>query len=152
MGCDIHGVIEVWERGAWSVRPWPKRPTRPDGSWDWSAAHWDDRDYRFFSSMFGVRGTGGTGYYGKRGLPGAMSSEARALAYETVPEGSDLGLRVFGDIHETWIGDHSFTWVTLEELRSVVCESEGRRKLWVSILEGLGPDPSKIRVIVGFDN
>lgn len=101
MGCDIHVVAEVRKNGVWELSP----VKIPDG-----------RNYCTFGILANVRN--GHGFAGfdtgdalpyislPRGLPEDMSrelSEKLAHAYDNEDD-------------FFWLGDHSFSWVTLREM------------------------------------
>ncbi len=85
MGCDIHIVTQVRRDGRWVTEP---------------ASVPDDRDYRSFAVMAGVRNYG-------TNPPIVPISEPRGLPPDFVEEEGD----------DT--GDHSKSWLTLAELLSV---------------------------------
>jgi hypothetical protein len=98
MGTDIHIVAEVFRDGAWHLAD----VDVPDG-----------RNYWAFAVLAGVRN--GYGFAGAdRGDPLIPISEPRGL-----PEDLSLELRAPPEdeaVDIPWLGDHSFSWVTLEEL------------------------------------
>ncbi len=117
MGCDIHTCAQRRDE---------------DGNWvevrggfvhdDWSsgATPWDGRHYGLFGWLAGVRNYSGvTPYSEPRGLPDDFDAEEHE-AY-----GEKLHRQHLADTGEhDWnlsrsVGDHSFTWFTVDELLAV---------------------------------
>jgi len=109
MGTDIHIVAEVFKDGRWHLAD-----IQPS----------DDRNYRAFAILADVRN--GYGFAGfdtgdpvtpisePRGLPENMSPELRAKLERG---NDDESIDENGDEEEwCWLGEHSFSWVTLKEL------------------------------------
>jgi len=121
MGCDIHIVIQaqdpngVWQEIVYQDTPWQKDkatipgiPVAPDG--------FDGRNYDLFGILANVRN--GSGFAGietgsgwpsiapDRGWPDEFDAEQVALT----PEYPEDGPR--------FMGEHSFTWVSLDELKA----------------------------------
>ena len=98
MGTDIHIVAEVFRDGRWHLAD----VDVPDG-----------RNYWAFAVLADVRN--GYGFAGSdTGEPLKPISEPRGL-----PDDLSLELRAPPENEEVdtpWLGDHSFSWVTLEEL------------------------------------
>lgn len=148
MGCDIHIYVE--------------RVARYVGTDDEQSAiclmHedvcYDDRNYRLFSWLAGVR------QYAEPGESDYIEplSQPRGLP-------ADLSPGVKRSI-DNWGADlHSKTWFTLKELLEVpvVPEYAQRFFIWLSTLHGEGAEaaqhgsmghykPETIRLIIGFDN
>lgn len=101
MGCDIHPYVEVRRNGVWE-RSGVKVP--------------NDRDYFAFGKLANVRN--GTGFAGcDMGDPVRPIAEPRGLPTDTtIKDNSDVG---FEDPAYVWLGDHSHSWVTLEELLAI---------------------------------
>lgn len=102
MGCDIHMVIQV----------------KKDNTWKTISRGYDDRNYNAFAILADVRNG-----YGFAGTPTGSGfkpiSEPRGL-----PDGFELNGMFgesyeFGDGEDQWMGDHSYTYVTLGELLNV---------------------------------
>lgn len=90
MGADIHGVLQ--ERYG-------------SGRWYTVEEIEDDRNYALFSALAGVRNYGSiTPIAGPRGLPEDFE----------VVEGDSVKMDYKG--YTVWLGDHSFSWLTIEEL------------------------------------
>lgn len=127
MGCDIHLFVETREPGG----PW--RLTRvertcPDCKGTrltLQPCHWcrrspgkvagfDDRSYDTFAILAGVRNDHGFVPIAKpRGLPNDMSPELRGIASD---EDGDRWDDLKAEHGAGSLGDHSFSWLTLEEL------------------------------------
>lgn len=123
MGCDIHIVIQVQDSGgAWREQPWQEAP------YEWEKDQpavpdvpiapniFRQRNYDLFGLLADVRN--GHGFAGiqtgegwpsiapNRGLPDGLAVDA-VLPNPKYPEDGPRSL-----------GDHSFTWVTLDELQA----------------------------------
>lgn len=121
MGCDIHIVIQrqdetgAWQNVQWQAAPWNENqkllsgvPVAPDV--------FDSRNYDLFGILADVRN--GRGFAGiqmgegwpsiapERGLPEGFSENAIAPDPQYPEEGPK------------YLGDHSFTWVSLDELKA----------------------------------
>lgn len=106
MGTDIHGVVQRRFKG---------NEVYPGGSWETVAEIEDERNYRVFAILAGVRnGVGFAGIYTHepvkpiqehRGLPDdfKVEDEYHSWGYET-------------ERRRLWMGDHSHGWVALEEV------------------------------------
>jgi len=169
MGCDIHIRIERFDEGKWvrvpyAVQPWHTREADEDVRdttflrEDW-AIHdvyisagavsmpdvFDARNYRWFNLLAGVRGDGLDPIAAERGLPDGTAYEDNAH--------EDNG----------WLGDHSFTWVSLEELEAYpwdnfFCKSLSAREMssdWpgqvLPILRAISHG-KPLRLVIGFDS
>lgn len=98
MGCDIHIYAEVKSNGKWerSLVPIP-----------------DDRNYRSFAKLANVRN-----YSTNPEI--VPLSEPRGLPDDCATFDDDLECE---NPEHVWLGDHSFSWLTLAELRSIdLCE------------------------------
>ena len=114
MGCDIHGV---WQ-------------AKVDGQWKDVASTWDqDRHYLLFSWLADVRN--GFGFAGiKTYDPVKPIADPRGLPADFVVDGEDhptvleaidprrVKYREAGEPVQTWMGDHSHSWLTGEEILS----------------------------------
>jgi len=100
VGTDIHAVAEVFRNDAWHLS---------------DAVIPDDRNYVSFAILADVRNGYGFGGFDSgdrvkpisepRGLPEDLSAELRA--------------RLEGDSpYSIWLGEHSFSWLTLAELQA----------------------------------
>lgn len=91
MGCDIHGRVQY---------------RYEDGEWFDDGPIPDCRSYRLFAALAGVRNG-----YGFAGMPTHEPikpiSEPRGLP-DDIPNHDD----------QIWFGDHSFSWLTLDEIRT----------------------------------
>ena len=102
MGTDIHIAVEIFRDGGWHLS---------------DAEVTEDRNYRAFAVLADVRNGYGFGGFSTgealmpidepRGLPDDLSPELRRAA----PESSSDDYS-----NHVWLGDHSFSWVTLKEL------------------------------------
>lgn len=129
MGCDIHLIVEVKRGdGAWHrVDPpeedrdeWLGKQVHQNPTDRWYNVHWrkvwfDDRNYNAFAILADVRngygfagvktGDGFEPISGPRGWPHDLSEEGKKWVDDGGSDNDDL-----------WPGDHSFSWVTLQEL------------------------------------
>ena len=137
MGTDIHLRVErrnpvtnQWENIPDAFPSWPY-PKDDEGNIIWPDDSPDDRNYNIFAFLAGVRnGYGFAGVYRheplkpqfpKRGLPDdidktRLNCEAKGIIYNG-PDTDDY------DSYD-WLGDHSFTWATITELRACPWEAE----------------------------
>jgi len=112
MGCDIHGMFQAKKDGKWRDIP---------STWD------QDRHYFLFSWLAGVRN--GHGFAGvPTYTPITPISEPRGLPedFELVDEDHPvvdpavLGLRAKwlepGETPSLWMGDHSHSWLSADEI------------------------------------
>ena len=95
MGCDIHNYAEVKKNGTWTRSLVKLR---------------DDRDYRSFALFAGVRNYEGPAFIQPisepRGLPpDCVTADTAGLEYE--------------DPGYVWLGDHSYSWLSLAELEGI---------------------------------
>lgn len=112
-----------------------------------------DRDYALWGWMFGVRKADGVGVFPLRGLPEGMTADSREREFaERGPSGSGPG-------GSGWLGDHSFTYATLEELRALPWGTapDGDLRTWLfgpelefAAIEAGGL--TRVRLLFGFDN
>lgn len=129
MGCDIHMAVEVRRGGVWE-RALPPVESRDPQMVEWAAGddagtyyakqaetvwYWR-RSYNLFAVLANVRN--GYGFAGTptgnevipisepRGLPDDMSAGVRRLLEDTPDHDED----------DIWLGDHSHSWLTLDEV------------------------------------
>lgn len=93
---------------------WSVFQARKDGAWvNVESMYADDRHYYLFSHLAGVRN--GTGFAGiKTGDPVTPISEPRGIPVDVVV---DEDMRLNGD-EDMWLGDHSHSWLTADEILS----------------------------------
>lgn len=104
MGADIHMIVQVKE----------------DSKWKSLSKGYDDRNYNAFAILANVRnGYGFAGCVTSTGFD--FISEARGLPDDFNIENEDHHSDVKSDYSDGgfWMGDHSFSWVTLQELIDV---------------------------------
>lgn len=147
MGCDIHLAVEVRKNGRWSRRlPLPEAQnewlvkqaerTLSDRYANLARVTWyDTRCYDAFAILANVRN--GFGFAGiptgegfipiahPKGMPLDVSKEVYALYDQS-------GLY---DGYDIWLGDHSHSWLTLEELDSYDWTQTTRKRGIVSLKE-----------------
>lgn len=129
MGCDIHLYFEKKVRGKWVPFTDIPESEYPDG-----------RSYDVFALLAGVRGYYPKNYFGGRGLP------------------EDTSLVGAGtDDCSPWIGDHSFTYATIFELKKVKWEKymeyEPHFARFIKQYFPLDTANDKnIRILMGFDS
>lgn len=142
MGTDIHMAVEVKKNGRWERRlpvgderdPYlveQAKKAQASRTDDWGKSYYprraqvtwfDHRNYDAFAILANVRN--GHGFAGiptgggfvpisdPRGLPDDLSPEVRKLDYMSRPEDDDT----HEDEHDVNLGDHSQSWLSLEEL------------------------------------
>lgn len=159
MGCDIHLMAEVRHRYVdaskkpeekrefWSwVAPAPEDRREPFNSNRhdahahlWHVAEWySGRSYALFGILAGVR-SDEEPIVEPRGLPEDMSHEVKHASEEC-------------DFF--WLGDHSFSWLTLAELlehRQRIAKVSPEFDKVITALQKVGP-PEDVRIVFGFDN
>jgi hypothetical protein len=118
MGTDIHPLVQVRVDDRWVNHEWPDGSTRY--RWDLTEESplasrafmgLNARNYSLFAILAGVRN--GFGFAGTRwGEPVEPIAPERGL-----PEDYSH-VDVYGDDDEleNWLGDHSYTWMTLKEV------------------------------------
>lgn len=149
MGCDIHPVVQVRKGSTWvDAEGWDDRyghknygpRESPDGEWDVLSR----RNYAVFSVLAGVRNRGDV----------VPISDPRGL-----PEGFEIN-EDYSRANGFWMGDHSYSWVTLRELLEYPWEELPKderehcglfRKAILPWMETLGA-PDDVRVVFGFDS
>jgi hypothetical protein len=100
MGCDIHPYAEVRRDGKWQRAP-IQVP--------------DDRNYWTFAVLADVRnGFGFAGCY--TGEPVTPIAQPRGLPEDTSVSDNDAK---YDSPEYVWLGDHSHSWLTLQELLAV---------------------------------
>lgn len=125
MGCDIHIQIEKRVNGKWERVPWvdefkrnyPETYGHLDGALDMPAL-FDNRNYDLFGVLADVR----NGTWGEEHPPIAS------------PRGwpDDMAAPQICDGEPEWLGDHSFSWVTLRELQEYPWDEPVKKRGWVS--------------------
>ncbi len=95
MGCDIHAVFQA----------------KRDGKWESVESTWEqDRHYFLFSWLADVRNG-----YGFAGVP--TYDPIKPIAERRgVPADFDKDAYEAGDEDAPWLGDHSFSWLTADEI------------------------------------
>lgn len=105
MGCDIHMIVEV--------RKSAKEPWRPV-----SRPGYGDRNYDLFAILANVRNRHGFEPIAEpRGLPDDISHEDNWAMDE--------------DGERVWLGDHSYTWLTLAEILGFDWDKKITIRAWV---------------------
>lgn len=138
MGCDIHGRVQIKR---WSEQSdWTDLMEIPR-----------DRNYALFSRLAGVRSCGDDDpvIAQPRGLPGDFDTD---MNYDhEIHHG-------YGDdacIEKYWMGDHSHSWLSLEEMTAWDGWEEpmGRCDSWLKLLDYLKSRGfHDCRVVFGFDS
>jgi hypothetical protein len=167
MGCDIHSLVQT-RKGP--TAPWVAVKELPVPE-DWAQYYgtkgheaFYGRDYSLFAFLAGVRNYAEcTPICPQKDLPrdivdGAYIDPKYGFDYHYVIDGKP-----------TYIGDHSYSWLTLRELLNFNYDqwfSDEREKmyrtyrdflagsdLWrvIDVMKGLG-EPENVRVVFGFDN
>lgn len=100
MGCDIHTAVEVRSDGEWRWKSSAKFPDQyEDGGFTSEPFDW--RSYGMFGFLANVRNYSMVPPLSEaKGLPDNLSSELKT------------------DLDAPWLGDHSFSWLSLAELLS----------------------------------
>lgn len=109
MGTDIHGVVQ-WRHPEW--QNWAGE-TMPPSHWCTENHFEDSRNYRVFAALAGVRnGRGFAGIYTHD--PIKIIAEPRGFPddFDKDEVAQSLGLEA-----EWFMGDHTFSWLTLNEVR-----------------------------------
>ncbi|HEX6053757.1 MAG TPA: hypothetical protein VFZ21_31020 [Gemmatimonadaceae bacterium] len=168
MGCDIHLFVEKRdESGAWklvAVRSpchWCNGSGRDREDRECykckgtkEVRGYDDRDYRTFAALADVRNYFEpeiTPICHPKGFPSDMSPELDSIRLERVADDDALE----AEYGEYWIGDHSYSWLTVAELLDYQ-PGEWRESAvffarFLPELVKVGK-PSDVRIVFGFDN
>ena len=125
MGCDIHIQIERRVNGEWQTVEWVdpfKREYYADkikgGELD-MPEDFDNRNYDLFGVLADVRN-------GTWGAPNQPIAQPRGLP-------DDMVNRAKHDAEDGyWLGDHSFSWLTLSELQAYPWDAPNHKRGWVS--------------------
>lgn len=140
MGADIHGVLQVRHN---------------NGSWDSILEIENARRYVLFSALAGVRNYNEITPIGvPRGIPADFDIREAMVVME------------YGDPNDPWIGDHSFSWLSLEELNDwsgwdqILESGHSLREycdlfhLWLKYANAKVEDGhwDDARIVFGFDN
>ena len=108
MGCDIHAVVQVRKEGKWETID-DRGPEGVTGGYRWRVL--SNRNYAVFSILANVRNFSTAvpwpSIANPRGLPDEFGMEDEC---HTDAMDDDL------DGEKMWMGDHSHSWVTLQEL------------------------------------
>ena len=132
MGTDIHiAVEEQMDDGTWRIVKPPYRSRWDDGySWSpWAESNdFDDprpdptvRNYAAFAFLADVR----NGY----GFAGVITHEPVEAQFPNRGLPEDSPFYATGEVDDhSWLGDHSFTWATLEELLNAPWEVEFKQR------------------------
>ena len=169
MGCDIHFAIEVKEADGWRDVPYLVEPYLPRNDERDSTGYWgnqwkfiDDhpeiavmprefrnRNYMVFGTLANVRVETPNAIAPDRGFP----SDATRREHEP----DDYDDEATPGRH--WLGDHSFTWIGLDELKAFDTAGDKTPFRWIhNWFETVIPALDKIaagrplRLLIGFDN
>lgn len=142
MGADIHGVVQTrWARNPAGQERWRSVMEIEGG-----------RNYALFAALANVRNYGDI----------TPISEPRGLPEDFETDGDEVKL-AYSD-GKVWMGDHSYTWLTLEELLDwdgwdqklddgtleEYCRTFWR---WLEYLESKYSDGLyEVRLVIGFDS
>ena len=155
MGCDIHLAVEVRRDGKWE-RALPTGGARDpsfvelavekgDGWYAKRSAveFYHNRNYYVFAVLADVRNYEDFRPISQpRGLPEDVSDAVRHLANDTDDDG------------DIWLGDHSFSWLTLTELQAYPWDTESAGDFverFIPELAKIGA-PEDVRIVFGFDS
>lgn len=159
MGADIHLITQVRQPdGTWTDQApvWTCTACKGTGKYGdldrclWcnstgKCGNYDDRSYRVFSILADVRNYDDIEPIARpRGLPADF----------TLGDVDEDGEPVGGEKYHAgvWMGDHSFSWLTLAELRARTDWPEGNfRDNFLPALAQLGA-PADVRIVFGFDS
>lgn len=121
MGCDIHFAIQVLRDNGWESIQWQDAPYNferetwvPIPDIPIAPAVFSGRNYDLFGILADVRN--GTGFAGI-----VTGDEWPSIApHRGLPEGFDPEAVTINPKYNEprWVGEHSFTWATLEELKA----------------------------------
>jgi hypothetical protein len=158
MGCDIHPVVQVRKDGEWvSIDDKGPREEDRDPKYRWPVLV--GRYYALFAILANVR----QGYWEPDWIP------------ISTPRGLPVDFRMSDEAHpgitdhegeEMWMGDHSWSWVTVKELndydwsqrasRGGIEESaeEAVGEFYTRVMPWLNSlgDPKDVRLVFGFDS
>lgn len=119
MGCDIHSIVQIGEKNYDSNKiEWRTVEARLNG---------DPRDYDYFGILANVRNG--------RGFAGLKTGEGFESISE--PKGFPKGLAVTDGeyVEGHWLGDHSHSWLTLQEMLDFAKDDSRRstKEAWVTL-------------------
>jgi hypothetical protein len=146
MGCDIHGVFQRKEGAAWT---------------DIESLYDQDRDYRLFSMLAGVRNSYDIEPIAlPRGLPLDLDFDFDGEDHAVVSALHICSRRRSwledGDPLVVDMGDHSFTWLGSTEMLSYAARLSGELKAETSYffdeIARLVAEHGDVRFVFGFDN
>lgn len=148
MGTDIHMVVEYMDHGVWTPAP---------------VNGYEARNYSLFTQLAGVCDRGDyNAIVAPRGFPeGFKVDKDHRTIDKYLPE---ISYNLFYDIPWTenpaeyatrWLGDHTHSWLTYEELERVECSYQGW-KTFMDLLDkelrGWKKNKIPVRVVFGFDS
>lgn len=142
MGTDINGVVQTrWVRNPAGQERWRSVMEIEDG-----------RNYALFAALANVRNYGDI----------TPISEPRGLPEDFETDGDEVKLAYSGG--KVWMGDHSYTWLTFEELldwdgwdqeysEGTLGEYCQVFRKWLEYLESKYSDGLyEVRLVIGFDS
>ena len=129
MGCDIHAVIQRKDsEGSWITQ----REKNPEfGKYDWEPEFGStvsiSRDYDLFAILANVR----NGY----GFAGCDTGDG--FEPMTCDRGLPKGVVLDNEncFDGIWLGDHSYSWVTLSEIDAYDWDRVTKRRGWINLTE-----------------
>ena len=130
MGCDIHAVIYA---------DWYEEKNAVMG-------FWEPRDYALFAAMAGVRNY--------QEPPVEPVAEPRGLP-PYVKVKSDGMISTFFGNDDTWIGDHSYSWLTTDEFAEAIKRAGGvdaEYEAALAAMRALDARGRNAQIVFGFDN
>ena len=137
MGCDIHSRIELKKGKFWYLlHDTVFKDEFPGPGNLWTNIPWSTRNYEFFGILAGVRRIVKKPLVPLRGIPDSI---------------------IESHMSDEWIydnlGDHSFSWITLDELRANRHVHQYIDEAADDLLELIRErECSDARIIFGFDN
>ena len=145
MGCDIHGVFQ--------------RHDEKSNAWqDVESVYEQDRHYFLFGILAGVRGDGPP-IAEPRGLPEdfeLVDGEDHPITDLKYMDPRRRGWHKTNDPLVVWMGDHSHSWLTGEEMLKWYKSAKAEEREYVIYffdeVARLVAEHGKIRFVFGFDN
>lgn len=125
MGCDIHIAIQkqladgTWEEIPYQVAPWNKDDRPLEIGIPVAPRRFGARDYDLFGILANVRnGSGFAGCLTGSGWPSIADDRGFPAGFDVDALLPDPKMAKYDERGPRWLGDHSFTWVSLDELKA----------------------------------
>ncbi len=139
MGCDIHGI---WQ-------------AKKDAHWVDVPSEWDQEPhYLLFGWLSGVRDANQTGIAPLRGLPDDFVVNLESEHATALENFNAFRRRHYQEGEPFWMGDHSHSWVTADEILAapIPSDADGRLDYFIEEVRRLKDLHGEVRLVFGFDS